>query len=301
MAERLRALALALLWLAAWCAHALDCTPLVEASPAPPPVTEFARGLLWRVTAADGAGGYVLGTMHVGDPRVQDVITRSATAFTASRRFVLEVDLDATATEHLQQAMFYQDGRRLADLAGKDLADAAAARLTDYGIPAELAGLMKPWAAFTTLSMPRGDNALPLDLQLLARARTQHKEVAALETVDEQLGLFERMSDTRQVALLRETVCNYAPLQDELERMVGAYVDGDLAGLMATSQRYASADQDALLDELLWKRNERMVERLPALFAGGATFVAVGALHLPGPRGLLALLTRRGYTVEAIY
>ena len=114
MAERLRALALALLWLVAGFAHALDCAPLALASPAPAPVTEFARGLLWRITAADGAGGYVLGTMHVGDPRVQDVIARSAAAFGASRRFVLEVDLDLEATTHLQQAMFYQDGRRLA-------------------------------------------------------------------------------------------------------------------------------------------------------------------------------------------
>ena len=53
-------------------------------------------------------------------------------------------------------------------------------------------------------------------------------------------------------------------------------------------------------DVLIYNRNKAWAEKLPAIMKAAPTFVAVGALHLPGEKGLLNLLKRQGYTVEAV-
>jgi uncharacterized protein YbaP (TraB family) len=51
---------------------------------------------------------------------------------------------------------------------------------------------------------------------------------------------------------------------------------------------------------MIGARNHRMVERMTKSFDGGA-FVAIGALHLPGEDGVLALLEQRGYAIKRVY
>jgi hypothetical protein len=63
----------------------------------------------------------------------------------------------------------------------------------------------------------------------------------------------------------------------------------------------AKRASEALLGHLLINRNLQMVERMIQQLQGGTTFVAVGALHLPGQKGLLQLLQDRGYTVSVVY
>jgi uncharacterized protein YbaP (TraB family) len=49
------------------------------------------------------------------------------------------------------------------------------------------------------------------------------------------------------------------------------------------------------------ERNRRMAERMGPLLAEGGRFIAVGALHLPGPGGLLQRLSDQGYRVRPVY
>ena len=83
--------------------------------------------------------------------------------------------------------------------------------------------------------------------------------------------------------------------------MIALYAERDLAGLAARAVRHTGPPGVALLEALLWQRNERMLERLLPMLAEGGAVVAVGALHLPGARGLLEGLERQGYRVEALY
>ncbi|HEY7840695.1 MAG TPA: TraB/GumN family protein [Gammaproteobacteria bacterium] len=56
-----------------------------------------------------------------------------------------------------------------------------------------------------------------------------------------------------------------------------------------------------MTDRLLTGRNRIMVERMLPLVESGDAFVAVGAMHLPGADGILALLRERGFTIERVY
>jgi uncharacterized protein YbaP (TraB family) len=101
--------------------------------------------------------------------------------------------------------------------------------------------------------------------------------------------------------MLREIVCHYEVMQGEVEAMIEAYAAHDLDALSHLGLRHAGGDRQTFIDALLWQRNARMVERLLPVLETGRAFIAVGALHLPGERGLLGLLARRGYALEALY
>ena len=292
---------LTLCWLAAAQCAELQCEALQRATPFERAAVVHGQGLLWRVTGADAGESYVLGTMHIAEARVMKVVDIIQQQFAASPLFAMEVVLDGAAMHKLGVAMFYADGRSLAEEAGAPLFASIARHLGDYGIPSTLAEKMKPWAAFTTLSMPLGAGAPPLDMQLMSAARQAGKQVVGLESVDEQLAVFDGVPDTDQLAMLREVACHYHVFQHELAEMVDAYVARDLAALVEQSLRYTSAGKEAFMDKLLYQRNVRMAERMLPLLAVGHAFIAVGALHLPGERGVLRLLEQQGYRVEAVY
>jgi uncharacterized protein YbaP (TraB family) len=134
----------------------------------------------------------------------------------------------------------------------------------------------------------------------------QKKRVEQLETVDEQLDLFDHLAENEQVALLRNTVENYERMPVLVERMVVAYLDRDLDAL-SRIEAETGADpalksvRASLMRRLVEDRNVRMAQRAEPLLKTGAAFIAVGALHLYGERGMLALLARRGYRVSRVY
>lgn len=300
--ERLRLVVLLLCgWLCSAPAAELECEPLQRAAPIDRAAIVHGQGLLWRVSGADGGDSYVLGTMHVAEPRVMKMVDVIQQQFAASSVFAMEVVLDPSAMQKLGLAMFYSDGRRLSKVVGAPLFASIARHLGDYGVPPTMAETMKPWAAFTTLSMPVGDSAEPLDLQLMSAAQQAGKEVVGLETVDEQLSVFENVPEHDQVAMLRDVACHFETFQHELDEMVDAYVARDLVALVEQAERYEGEGKDAFMDKLLYERNARMAERMVPLLAVGHAFIAVGALHLPGARGVLRLLEQQGYRVEAVY
>lgn len=282
-------------------ARAQECAPL--ASGLVPDIGGIVhrRGLLWRIVAPGGAESTLLGTMHVADPRVGAVREAARAHFDAADTFVMEVVLDDEAIATLQRAMFYAKDTSLRETLGEPLFTRAAAAMADYGLGPEIVARMKPWAVFLTLSQPSGQSGTALDLALMRDAQAAAKAVIGLETVAEQISLFEALEEHEQIAFLREMACHHAVFQAEIEDMVERYAARDLAGLTELSLRHVAAHNQAFVDALLWQRNERMLQRLAPLIDAGDAFIAVGALHLPGTRGLLQSLERDGYTVEMIY
>ena len=86
--------------------------------------------------------------------------------------------------------------------------------------------------------------------------------------------------------------------------MIEAYINGDLDGVAQIGKQFVTPENKALADRLLKRlnddRNLVMADQmLPHLLAGNA-FIAVGALHLHGPNGLLALLSDKGFKVTPV-
>lgn len=282
-----------------------------ECPPAEPLVAAAAsdirhgRGLLWKLTPdRGGAPSWLFGTIHVSDERVVELPPAVTSAIDGAASFVMEALFDEQAVAEFSARMYDAAGAPLPQLIGPELFARARDLLATYGIAGPTVDAMRPWAAFITLSQPAGDAGIPLDLVLMQRAMKRGARLYGLETLAEQADIFDSMPLADQLRLLRETVCQYATVQQEIDRLKGLYLERDLGGIKALSESYAQGDDGLtrrLMDELIVKRNLRMARRvLPRLVEGNA-FVAIGALHLPGDDGVLALIERQGYRVEVVY
>ncbi len=296
-----------LLWfgsLPASVAEELNCPPLVRTQPPPGKPVVQADGLLWKLEREGTPPSYLFGTIHVGDPRVLDIPAPAQAALEASQLFVMEALFEPAAVAGFAESMYFSDGTRLEDLAGQPLSERAQILLQRFNVPPSMARSLKPWAAFMTLNQPEGDSGLPLDLLLMQRAHERGIRVEGLETLKEQAAVFAAFTDAEQVAMLRDTVCNFDFVQAELDRLVELYLRRDVAAIFRLTEEYAGSDRELakrIQKRLIDDRNGRMVDRLrPALRRGGA-FIAVGVLHLPGDRGMLARLEKLGYALSRRY
>jgi len=281
------------------------CTTLA-AFPAHP-AERFEQGLLWRIEGKGAAASHVFGTIHLADPRVTRLPDAVAREFGQARSLTIEASLDSSNLLALANRMLFTDGRDLPGVAGVELFGKTAALGAGLGLPEPALRMFKPWAVAVLLSVPQQDPAGVLDYVLARMAVEQGKPVLELESLDEQISVFEGMSEGDQVALLRHSVDEYERLPQVMSRLVEAYLARDLAGMGRISEESGGRSEEAKrLNEvfsrrLIYDRNVRMAERMEARLGDGRAFIAVGALHLYGGRGVLSLLERRGWRVTRVY
>jgi len=266
---------------------------------------ESANALLWRIEAPNGAVSHLFGTIHSEDPRVLSLSAPVAEAYDAAGTLVLEMDLGAEDGKAMGEAMLLPEGQDLLTLVGTQLYSQSVIALGERGYPEGVIKRLQPWAVAVTLSMPKPETGLFLDYVLYRGAQEQGKTVVGLETLDEQLAVFTSLSTAEQLTLLRDTLRDYKELPQQFQALIDAYLQRDLSKLQALSeQEMVSSDkglQEHFMDVLVNQRNQRMAERLSPLLQKGGVFAAVGALHLPGDKGLVALLRQQGFTVKPVY
>ena len=274
----------------------------------PAPAAErYEHGLLWRIEGSNAPASHVFGTVHLADPRVTSLPPEVTREFNQARSLTLEAGLDPASVLVLAGRMVFDDGRDLPGVAGVELFNRAARLTAGLGLPEPMVRLFRPWAVALLLSVPPQDPLNVLDLVLARLAAEQGKPVHELESMDEQISVFEGMSQQDQVALLKQAVDEYERMPRLIRRVVDAYLARDLAGIWRISQESVDkGEEERRLNEvfsrrLLHERNVRMAERAEPRLREGGAFIAVGALHLYGSGGVLSLLERRGWRVTRVY
>ena len=260
---------------------------------------------LWEVTAADGAKGWVFGTVHALPDGLEWQTPAIDRAVAQSGMLVLEI-LDP-ADQIAARAAFL----RLGTTPGQPPLDARVepalrpalrAALTKTGLNAAQFSSLEDWAAALTLSFALeaaegNDPGNGADRALLAAAG--QRPVAGLETLEGQLGLFDALSAREQRSLLSAVLAESASTVAD-KRLVKAWAAGDVATLDREAHAGMMADP-RLREALLVARNRRWAAQIAALLkAGKRPFVAVGAAHVAGIDGLPEMLAARGFTVKRV-
>lgn len=262
-------------------------------------------GLLWRVVSPQGETSHLFGTMHSADARITTLAAPVQAAFDASQQVVLELDLTPQTLLRSSALLMYADQRRLSD----DVPPALLSEIRHLGaqrnLPFMVLDQMRPWAVAMTLAAPEEKQGEFLDLKLAADARRSGKTVVGLETPDEQLRTFSELTLAQQLTLLRDVVEQFDTLPGFYRQLEQAYLNRDLTTILALSQQDLEKGgaelAQHLLNGLVDERNLLMAERMQPSLQQGGSFVAVGALHLPGPNGLLQLLRERGFRAYRVY
>jgi uncharacterized protein YbaP (TraB family) len=177
------------------------------------------------------------------------------------------------------------------------------ARFKEAGMPLQMVDRMKPWMAAlmvmaAELRKAGLDPNLGLDKYFFDKASTAGKPVKGLETLASQIDRFDGMSDPLQEQLLRSTLTDLDAQRRNLDELVGAWRRGDTASLERLLF-VAFKDYPDAYATLITERNRNWLPQIEACLAQSSPcFVVVGAAHLAGPDGLLAMLQQRGHRVE---
>jgi uncharacterized protein YbaP (TraB family) len=195
--------------------------------------------------------------------------------------------------------------KTLADVMGaEDYADVSSLAAS-VDLPEMAIARLEPWAAAMVLTQfalaKRGyDPQLGIEMQLADRARADGKQIEGLESIIDQLGIFDARSPGEQSEFLLDAVKDVPKLDEDLGRLIRAWRSGDLRALEREMQE-ERARAPGLYDELLGNRNRKWLPQIEALLDDDRNYlIVVGTLHFVGGDGLLALLRKSGHEPTAL-
>jgi uncharacterized protein YbaP (TraB family) len=268
--------------------------------------------LLWRVEAPGEGGGtlYLLGSVHMGTPAMQDLGPVVSEAFERTEELVVEVDLsnlDPVETAVMMQRHgSLSDGVQLRDVIRPETHALLTGYLDQRGLPGAAFETMKPWWVSTLVAVMGFEDAgldgrLGVDQAFIDRAG--EKPIVPLETFESQLAMLSGLDWEVQDLMLEDSLLKSGEMALHSEMIVESWRLGDEAELerILFEDLEATPALEPLYQVMFYDRNERMAELLVELSRDGIPrFVVLGAGHMVGSRGIPALLTAAGFRVEQI-
>jgi len=265
------------------------------------------KGLLWQIEKPGLTPSYLFGTIHSEDSRVTQLPPIVQSRLEQADSVSLELHMSMSNMMKVASAMFFVGEQSLDKLVDKTLFEQIAKVMRQYHIAPMLVKRLKPWAVIAMLNTPPTKTGQFLDLQLYKKAQQLQIPTYGLETIKEQLAIFEKFSLDEQLIMLKQTMKQLDKMPAIFAKLHELYLQRDLTALMKFSIEYMHSgnDNQALIDtyykRIVDDRNIKMLERMEKRLEEGNAFIAVGALHLPGEKGLLKLLQGRGYRLSVLY
>jgi len=244
-------------------------------------------------------------TVHTLHPKVMAIIPHVKKLFVSAAMLCTEIKLDMFTVFTVGRAMVLSGNQTLDQMLDKNLYKRVVEIAGKYGLNEARVNKLKPWAVVMMYSIPPKQNDGGLDIQLFKEAVQQKKQVCGLEQVEEQLEVFRKWTIPQQIEMLRVVVNNYQTMNVQFEQLVDNYSRRDLAGMVVLVKQSPKPgkiiDVNDFTHRLIVRRNIIMANRMQPYLKKGNALIAVGALHLPGEKGLLQLLEGMGYKVTRIY
>lgn len=288
-------------------------TTAVAASKEAPPI------FLYKAKQ-DGKPGtvYLLGSVHMQpvegselNPAVTDIAAKAS-------EFVYEIPAtDPTAEEQQQMMMkaMLLDGSQLSDHVSPETMQLYTKAAEKVGFPLQAGAKMKPWFAGLALSITflgSGVTVGDLKFEMSAGVEEQIKKIAgardgvtssALESVNEQIAVFDGLSKDEADAFLRQACDEVLKDDGMMARLVKAYRAGDEDGVhkIAVEDDGQYPELARFQKALLHDRNIHMAERsMPYFDKDQITLVTIGVAHVLGEDSVLALLKKNGVAIERV-
>jgi uncharacterized protein len=259
--------------------------------------------LLWKVTTERGAINYIFGTIHSDDERVLQLKPAVQAAFAGSERLLLEIAVTPEGVLDMMARLYRRDNSELKQDLPAPLYAQTVAAFKARGLEEAWLNRLTVWGAALSLMIPQS-TGLVLDLHLQTQMQARDKPVLGLETVESQLAVFADLDKESQIRMLSMALEELQRLEQTTEQMIRYYLREDIAAIAGMEQEFHTGENRAfmerLMDRLVDQRNRRMVQAMQAHLQTGQTFIAIGALHLPGENGIVNLLQKAGYKVESV-
>jgi uncharacterized protein YbaP (TraB family) len=268
-------------------------------------VTVRAEGALHSLWELHGKHNtvYLLGSIHVLRPNDYPLAPIVLDAYTHAGSLIMEVNLEEIDSDQVQAEMLasatLSDGKTLPDVLGKERYARAAALAHEIGVDLSRFDQFAPWFAAEAISELQltqlgfqPENGV--EMYFMDRARSDGKSMDGLETVHDQISVFQNMSMDAQAEYLVSSLEQAHDLPKEVDSMVRAWQRGDTRWFENELQSDLGHDSN-LYQSVLLARNRKWVPKIEALLNGDKNYlVIVGTGHLAGPGSVVDLLKKDG-------
>lgn len=260
------------------------------------------NSLLYKIEGNGIQPSYLYGTIHILPQKDFNLKDKVKAAFDASELIVLELDMDdpGMQVEMMKNAMMEGDATLDQLLDKEHYAKLDAALKEALGMGVAPFNKMKPFMVSSMLLMKYvGEQPASFEGTFVQMATAAQKEILGLETVTEQLDIFDKIPYQDQADDIVEMLDDPEGMEDMYADMVETYKKEDITEMYEMMDAYFSGDQNAI-DNMLHNRNKNWIPKIGEFAKKQPTFFGVGAGHLGGELGVVALLKKAGYTVTPI-
>ena len=268
--------------------------------------TNSSKSCLWVVETSSNQV-FLLGSLHVLKSDAYPLAAEIDRAYAVSQRLVFETDLAAMMDPAIQAKMMelgvYPEGQDLFQNISQPTQIKLEKKLKELGLTPAYVSRFKPWflaVTLTTLELQRlGFNPLyGIDLHFYTKGTSDEKELAYLESIAYQLNLLGKMNARDQNSFLNQTLKDLEVSAQLADDMMAAWQKGDADKLYTLLFKSFKA-HPAIEERLLTRRNKDWIPKIEEMLGKPKnTMVIVGAGHLIGPEGIVALLKQKGYKVK---
>ncbi len=271
--------------------------------------------LLWKVTAPGSDNvSYIFGTHHLAPITVIDSVNGLREALKNIDTLYGEVEMKSMYSPEtaslIRSYTTTPADSTLSKLLTSSQIDSVGAVLSKYAggaVDMKMLETTTPVAINTNLVMLQAMKSFPtynpnqqLDMEIQKIAAAEGKKVAGLETVELQLRKLMGAPLTEQAAELMNTIRHDSEFTAEAIAMSKAYREGNLEKLYKSMVNPVTGMDEASAERLLWSRNDSWIELLSGLLPSASIMIVVGAGHLPGERGILKMLSQKGFKVTPV-
>lgn len=261
------------------------------------------KGLLWKISGNGlSKPSYLFGTIHITCDAALDKNTIKALDETS--QLYLELDMDDPAMmSEMMGGMTMKDGKTMSSLVSpQDFEIASAFVKENLGVSLSMVETYKPFMVGAMMYTKMIDcPPQSFEAELMKVSKAQNEEVYGLETVQEQMTVFDDIPYEDQMKdLVRSAKSGLTKEKAEFKKLMDAYKGKDLNELMALMNDSENPMYSENNDVLLTNRNKNWIPKIEKTAKEKPTFFGVGAAHLAGDDGVISLLRKKGYKVEAV-
>ena len=261
------------------------------------------NALLWKISGNGLAKpSYLFGTIHITCDATLDKDVKAA--LDATTQLYLELDMDDPNLQaEMMGGMMMKDGKKMSTLANEaDLATVDVFLQKNLGMSVKMVDAFKPALVSTFLYAKMLDCPMQsFEGELMKASAEQKEQVFGLEEVKDQLALFDAIPYDKQMQELVKTAKgNMVKDKAEFTEMMEVYKSKDITAMLAFMEKSENKMYAEFKDVMLDNRNKNWIPKIEAVAKQTPTFFGVGAAHLAGDNGVIKLLRKKGYKVEAI-
>jgi len=271
---------------------------------APAQTTPAARGFVWSVER-DGRTSWLVGSLHVLTKDAYPLPGSMDKAFDQAKTLMEETDVNELSSPDMIGIVatkgLFTNGQTLESVLPRDAYTRLAQRMTATGLPIEMVKMMRPWMVELTLSgleLQRAgfDPDLGIDVHYRRKAAQNGMALNMLETAAEQIDYLAGLPLDVQVSQLQQTLTEGDAELREVREIAAAWRAGDTAAIERLLLK-GMKESPAYYQSLVVDRNRRWIPRIESCLSTGSCFVVVGAAHMVGSDGLIAMLKQKGYRI----